>query len=436
VDVGRPAVHSSAGVAVPLPRGAKPVASRATGRRLFFAALILAAAMPVEIAEGVPIVNSLSILDVLLIVGALTLFLDLAYRPLDLGYPHLFWILCIPLAASLVSVVWSQDRSATVRTAFITAEGVVAYLLAVRELDGLSPARIVTFIRRYAYLLIIPGVLLLLHVPGFEPQVTGVKESSGEYISYFTRFSHPVLGRSNNLATVLAFLAPILLYWGHIYRDRRATIAGFVTVLAIFATLSRGTLVAFALAGLVYAAVSPKNRDERGSGFGSKIASAVILGALAVVLLYTFNPATREFFHDRLTLANVSGRSELLSVGVEKFGERPLLGYGAGVAPDGDPTLGEGVHNTYLQQVLSFGLTLGIVVGLALCATAIFFLARQRGSPLAGVIGYAVLVQLAIFLFEASFEGSVLRVLFYLSMGLSVALLRAVERETALPAHE
>jgi hypothetical protein len=106
------------------------------------------------------------------------------------------------------------------------------------------------------------------------------------------------------------------------------------------------------------------------------------------------------------------------------------------VAPDGDPTLGEGVHNTYLQQVLSFGLTLGIVVGLALCATAIFFLARQRGSPLAGVIGYAVLVQLAIFLFEASFEGSVLRVLFYLSMGLSVALLRAVERETALPAHE
>jgi O-Antigen ligase len=432
VDVARPA--SSAGVAVPLPRGARPVASRATSRRLFFAALILAAAMPVEIAEGVPIVNSLSILDVLLLVGALTLFLDLAYRPLDLGYRHLFWILCIPLAASLVSVVWSQDRSATVRTAFITAEGVVAYLLAVRELDGLSPARIVTFIRRYAYLLIIPGVLLLLHVPGFEPQVTGIKESSGEYISYFTRFSHPVLGRSNNLATVLAFLAPILLYWGHTYRDRRATIAGFVTVFAIFATLSRGTLVAFALAGLVYAAVSPKNRDERGSGFGGKIASAMIVGALAVVLLYTFNPATREFFHDRLTLANVSGRSELLSVGVEKFGERPLLGYGAGVAPD--PTLGEGVHNTYLQQVLSFGLTLGVVVGLALCATAIFFLARQRSSPLAGVIGYAVLVQLAIFLFEASFEGSVLRVLFYLSMGLSVALLRAVERETALPARE
>lgn len=433
MDVTRPAVHSSAGVAVPLPRGSRPVASRATGRRLFFAVLIFSAAMPVEIATGVPIVNSLSILDVLLIVGALTLFLDLAFRPLDLGYRHLFWILCIPFAASLVSVVWSQDRSATMRTAFITAEAVVAYLLAVRELDGLSPARIVTFIRRYAYLLIIPGVLLLLHVPGFAPQVTGVKESSGEYISYFTRLSHPVLGRSNNLATLLAFLAPILLYWGHRHQDRRTTIAGFVTVFAIFATLSRGTLLAFAIAGLVYAVVMPKNRSDRVSGLGGKVASAALIGAIAIALFYTFNPATHEFFHDRLTLANVSGRSELLSVGADKVGERPLLGYGAGVAPDDDPVLGEGVHNTYLQQVLSFGLTLGILVGLALCATAFFFLARGRASPLAGVIGYAVLVELAIFLFEASFEGSVLRVLIYLSIGLAVALLRAVERETPVP---
>ena len=427
------AVARSAGVTVPLPRRARSLTDQTARPRLFFAALLLAAAMPLELASGVPIVNSVSMLDVLLLVGGLTLLLDLAFRPLDVGYRQLFLLLCIPLAASLASVVWSQDRPTTLRTVFFTGEAVVAYLLAVRELDGVSPARIVTFMRRYAYLLIIPGLLLLLHVPGFEPQVTGVKQSSGEYISYYTRLSHPVLGRSNNLATLLAFLAPILLYWGHRYRDRRTTIAGFVTVFAIFATLSRGTLLAFAIAGLVYAVVMPKNRADRGSGLGGKVALAALIGVLAIALFYIFNPATHEFFHDRLTLANVSGRSELLSVGADKFGERPLLGYGAGVAPDGDPVLGEGVHNTYLQQVLSFGLTLGILVGLSLCATAIFFLARGRASPLAGVIGYAVLVQLAIFLFEASFEGSVLRVLFYLSIGLAVALLRAVERETPVP---
>jgi O-antigen ligase len=389
--------------------------------------------MPVEIADGVPIVNSLSILDVLLAVGALTLFLDLAFRPVDPGYRELFLILCVPLVAALASVVWSQDRPATVRTVIVTAEGLVAYLLAVRELDGLSPHRVVEFVKRYAYLVIIPGLLLLLHVPGFEPQITGVKESSGEYISYFTRLSHPVLGRSNNLATVLAFFAPILLYWGHTHRNRRITVAGFVAVLATFATLSRGTLVAFALAAVIYVAVTPRRRGESGRGVAGKVAVAVALGVLAVGLLYTLNPATHELFRDRLTLANVRGRSELLSIGLEKLGERPVLGFGAGVAPDGDPMLGEGVHNTYLQQVLSYGLLLGVLVGLALLATAGFFLARRRVTPLAGVLGYTVLVQLVIFVFEASFEGSVLRVLFYLSIGMAVALLRAVERETRVP---
>ena len=41
------------------------------------------------------------------------------------------------------------------------------------------------------------------------------------------------------------------------------------------------------------------------------------------------------------------------------------------------------------------------------------------------------MVQLVIFLFEASFEGTVLRVLFYLSIAMAAALLRSVEAESA-----
>ena len=48
----------------------------------------------------------------------------------------------------------------------------------------------------------------------------------------------------------------------------------------------------------------------------------------------------------------------------------------------------------------------------------------------AGAIAYVLIVQLVLFLFESSFEGTVLRVLFYLSIGLAVALLRAIERES------
>jgi O-antigen ligase len=89
------------------------------------------------------------------------------------------------------------------------------------------------------------------------------------------------------------------------------------------------------------------------------------------------------------------------------------------------------VHNTFVQQALYYGLPLGLVISLALCGIAGVFLARRHATAIAGVIAYALMVQLISFLFESSFEGSVLRVLFYMSVGLATALLRAVEREAA-----
>jgi O-antigen ligase len=404
-------------------------------RRIALMVVLIAAAMPVRLSQSVPVVNSVSVLDILLVLAAGTLFLDLAFRPLDTGYRELFWILCLPPILTAVSLVWSTDRPATLRTLFSYAEGVIAYLFVIRELAGIAPARIMTYIKRYAYLLIIPAVLLLLSVPGFEPQEPGLKHSSGDYISYFTRLSHPVLGRSNNLAAVLAFFAPLLIYWGHTRQDRRITRAGFITLLAIFVTLSRGTLLAFLIAGVLYALLAPRPRGVQGGSFFPKIAGIVALGALAIAIFYSLNPATNEFFGERLGAANVGGRSDLVSLSFTQIANRPLLGYGGGVIPHSAAVTAQGallepVHNTFLQQALYFGLPLGLLVSLALCATAVVFLIRRRSTPLAGVIGYALMVQLVSFLFESSFEGTVLRVLFYLSVGVATALLRSVEAES------
>jgi O-antigen ligase len=394
-------------------------------------AVLLAAAMPVRLSGSFPLINSVSILDVALIVVAFTLFLDLAFRPPDVGYPALFWLLCVPLVISTASVAWSQDRSASLRGVLIYAEALIAYLFVVRELEGLDPARVVTYIRRYAYLLIIPAVLLLLHVPGFAPQVD-YNQTSGGYLTFYYRLSHPFIGASNNLATVLAFLAPILLYWGHARHDRRATLAGFVTMLAIFLTLSRGILVAFLLAGMVYALLGSAGRRVPRAGLGSKVAVGVVLGAVAVAVFYNVNPSTREFFSGRLSLTNVDSRSELVTLSFAKIASNPVLGYGSGTGFALDPAIAGAdptfdVHNTYLQQAIYFGLPLGLVFSLSLWGTVAVFMARRWASPLAGVVAYTLLVQLVSFLFESSFEGTVLRVLFYLCLGLAVALLRAEE---------
>jgi hypothetical protein len=415
----------------PIQRGSCRSLGPRPGRpRIALMALVIAAAMPMRIYGSFPVVGSVSVLDIVLVIAATTLFLDLSFRPLDRGYRNLFWLLCVPLVASAASIAWSQDPLATVRTWFTYVEGVVAYLFVVRELGGLPPARVITYIRRYAYLLILPGVLLLLHVPGFAPEERGLSHLSGDYISYYTRLSHPVLGRSNNLATVLAFLAPLLLYWGHTRHDRRVTRAGFITLLAIFLTLSRGVLLAFAVAGLLYAPFAAGRRRLGERGFGGKVAAIVALGAISIGIFYSVNPATHKFVGDRVSIANIDARSELISMSFTKIANRPLLGYGAGATPDRDAALGPGVHDTYLQQVVYFGLPLGLLVSSALVGTAAVFLARRRVSATAGVIAYALMVQLVIGLFESSFEGTTLRVLFYLSVGLATAMLRAVEAES------
>lgn len=419
--------------------GGQPPGTLVWRGRLFLSVVLLAAAMPIRIAEGVPVVNSFSILDLLLLAAASTLFLDTSYRALDIGYRQVFWILSLPLLLSIVSFLWSQDHSATLRSALIYFEGVVAYLFVIRELNGLSPDRIVGYVARFAYLLVIPALFLLLHVPGFEPQIAeDVSRTSGEYLSYFTRLSHPVLGRSNNLAAILALLAPVLLYWGQARGNRKFTVAGFVSLAAIFLTLSRGTLLSFVVAGMLYGVYTAGSRlKPTRRSFRKKIAVVALLGGVAIATFYVVNPQTHALFKDRLTLANVSGRSDLISDAWAKIENRPFLGYGGGVAPDGDTVLREGVHNTYLQQILDFGIPLGLAISVVLCSLAVFFLAHRRRVAVAGVLGYTVMVELVSFLFESTFEGTVLRVLIYMYVGIAVALLRSVEAskfETIAPA--
>jgi O-antigen ligase len=400
-------------------------------------AVLLAAAMPARISDSFPLVHSLSILDILLIIAGVTLFLDLAFHPLDPGYRPLFRILCVPVLISFVSLAWSQDRGQTVRSLIIYLEGLIAYLFVVRELDGLPANRIIGYLARYAVLLVIPGVLLLLHVPGFAPQVpSNLSHSAGDYLSYYSRFSHPVLGRSNNIAAVLAFFPAILIYWGQTRQARGVTVAGVIAAVAIFLTLSRGTLLSFLIGGLLYAAL-PRSSVGSTTRWRRTIITILAAGAVGIAVLYVANPATHDFFGGRFGSANISGRFSLISMAVPKLAARPFLGYGAGVTPDGDPQLAEGIHDTYLQQALYFGLPLALAVSVALWGIAAFFLSRRRAIPLAGVIGYTIMVQLLSFIFESSLEGTVLRVLFYLSVGLGAGLLRAIESElhqsTTLP---
>lgn len=404
--------------------------------------VLLAAAMPVRIADQFGVVNSVSILDLILIGAAAALYGHaMLSRQVNMGDVRLFRLLCVPLVISLVSFAWSQDQAATTRAILIYAEGVIAYLFVVWQLQDATPDRVLTYMKRYVYLVILPGILLLLHFPGFAPEEQGISPTSNDYVGYFTRLSHPVLGRSNNLATVLAFFIPVLLYWGVRHHNRRFSRAALIGLIAVFLTLSRGVILALVICGGLYL-LSGLQRRSASPGHGWLMVRGVVASILLVggtfLLLYEANPETgQSFTASRLSLVNINDRLHLASLGINKVFLHPLLGYGAGVTADNDPLL-QSVHNTYLQQLIYFGIPLGAVVCASLLGIAVFFFRRRPRTGLSRILGYSIVVQLLIFTFEASFEGTVLRVLFYMSVGLAIALLRSAEAqdETLTPSDE
>ena len=400
--------------------------------RIALMLVLVVAAMPVRLPIPVPIVGSASILDVVLLAMLGSLLLDLPWRPLDWGYRPLGALLSVAPVISAISLVWSQDRAATLNSTIAYVEALVAYLFVIRELEGVTPQRVITYIQRYALLVTIPGVLLLLGVPGFAPQEPGLSETSGDYISYFTRLSHPVLGRSNSLATVLVMLVPPLLYWGHTRKNLPATMVGTLTLFALVATQSRGVALAAAIAGLGYLVLMRRPAGRPRRRVLGKVVVATIGLAAGAAAMYELNAPTREFAGARLSTENVTLRAELYRQASEAVMARPLLGYGEDAASSTNGALAVDVHNSYVQQMVNFGLPLGILAGLAIAAIPVVFLMRRAVNPLAGAAGFAVLTEIIAFSFESSYEGAVLRVIFYLSLGLLAGLLRAVESETSL----
>ena len=143
------------------------------------------------------------------------------------------------------------------------------------------------------------------------------------------------------------------------------------------------------------------------------------------MLVGALNPPTRQYVASRFNSDNVTARIDMLEEAWERARPVPargssglpawLTGGGGGIGPD--------VHNTFVQQVLSFGPVLGLVICVALIVTGVWWYRRNRSqlSLTAPIHGIGVVAILTSFLFESSFEGSLLRPLIWLGWGLLVA---------------
>jgi O-antigen ligase len=391
-------------------------------------ALILAAAMPLRIRIGFAVFGSFTILDVaLLLAAARVLFGSLSrYGRVPLGDRWITLLLAVPLAVCIVSLLWTEDLRATVRSIAIFAEAMVAYWVVLSVFGGLTANQLFTRVSLLVTLLLTGSLLSVLQISGFAPQIPpDMRLGSPEHIdlitTYYARLSNPFYGLSNDFASVLALYVFPLLAWGVVTKQLRFSFLAALVFTGIMLTFSRGVALATIIGG-VFLTVSQRRESAR---WIPGLALGVILLAAVGYGYYALNPAVQTYLIDRLSGATIEARQTIIFRTIELIIDAPALGYGGGVIPD--PLLKDGVHNTYLQQIVYYGIPLGF-----LCSAALWLLAARfwflpirfpRVRIMASAIGASVLIQLMVFLVETSFEATLPKTAFYFFVALGWLIL-------------
>jgi len=393
--------------------------------------LVVAAAFPVRLRYSFAVFGSFTVLDVVFVLlsGATAFYLLITGEAPRTGDRKVALLLAVPFIICFLSLAWSDDAPATLRQVGIFSEAIVAYWVAVNVFRQMSTHRLFLYTAAFVALLLLGSVLSLIQVPGFQPPTYGLEEGTREYYTfltaYYARLGNPFYGLSNDFASVLSLFVLPLLAWGVSSRKALYLIVSAAAFAGLVLTQSRGVIAATLLGGLLFLVVQ-RRRLRR-------MLPAVVIGSAMMLgfgyFYYRLNEAVQVYLGDRLQITTIEARREILSAGWRHLGDSPIIGFGAGVVPEGDPLVADGVHNTYLQQMLYYGVPLGLAATGALWLVAIRFLRWPvRPNDISGMIatsvGLSVLVQLAIFLGETSFEATLPKTAFYFFIGLSVAILR------------
>ena len=388
--------------------------------------------MPLRLRYSIGVFGSFTLLDVAIVAIGFFTFVSLIIRggSLRRGDPAVGLLLAVPLFVCALSIMWSDDLNATFRQSGILAEAVLAYWLAINLFRNITADGVFRYMALFVMLLFLGSLLSLLQVHGFQPATNDLVEGSPEYLAflaaYYARLGNPFYGLSNDFATVLALFIFPFLAWSGITKRPPYMVLSALSFAAVVLTQSRGALVATIVGGVVFL----WTQRRRFTRWLPSFILGMVVTTSAGYIYYKLSEPVQTYLADRLAMTNIQDRMELLSAAFDRLSDAPVLGYGGGVLPGGDAQLADGVHNTYLQQMLYYGIPLGVFITLALSLVAVrFFRWPVRGpigGTLASAVGVTVLVQLIAYLGETSFEATLPKTAFYLVVALCVIALQGV----------
>jgi len=351
---------------------------------------------------------------------------------------RLFLLLSLPLVVGVFSLSWAQNLIQPTKYLVSFAEAMLAYYFAVTVFTALAPNAAARAISGMVLLLLAGSLLSYLNAPGFDPEQIYFQNYQDDLqaaflASYYSRLSHPFVGLSNAFASVLSFYLFLLWTYGRASGKNFYIFMAGLTFIAILATFSRGVIIAVVLAGLVFVKIQ---KVKIRLSIARLIVGVSLIGFLLAFLflapsgrdLVGYDLSVAASLESRMSIDNLEGRFEIIDYAWERIAERPLLGYGAGVKAGDSELLETTAHNAFIEQLLNYGIPLGLLLCVSFIFVMLYFfdvrhLSRQQAVVSKGV-GIAVLSQLLVFFSQASFEGYLLKVIYYFSIGLGVVLVR------------
>ncbi len=376
--------------------------------------MVLLAAHPVRVPLGS---ETVSVFDLALVpLGLVFVVRRLAGRRMEWGPRIVLVALIVQFAVTLLSMTWTVSSGETLVATIVAAEALVVYLLVLDFGTGRPAGQLAGLLGVYSLLLVASSTATFVGLPGFEPPAT-----AEDPWGWTARLSHSLIGKSNNLATLLVLIAPVVWYAGRLLDRMWLKVTALITVAAIALTLSRGAMLALVVMAGVWFLTKPGSRwaraRQRSQRVGTVVVTvlAVVGGSVLVLLGLTAVQGRGVSLDGRLSLDD-NGRFALYRQALERASER-LLGFGPG-ASEVD------VHNTYLQALVDSGVIFGTLFVVSLAMLVVPWFARAYRSVSEGtrrITGLAFVGLLVICMVESSYEGTLLRQLMWLVLALIVA---------------
>lgn len=376
--------------------------------------MVLLAAHPVRIPLGS---ETVSVFDLALVpLGLLFMVRRLSKRQMEWGPRIVLVALITQFTITLLSMTWTVSPSETLVTTVVAAEALAVYLLVMDFSTGCSPTHIAGLLGLYALLLVASSVATFVGVPGFDPPST-----AEDPWGWTVRLSHSLIGKSNNLATLLVLIFPVVWHAGKVFDRMWLRATSWITLAATVLTLSRGAMLAVGIMASIWFLVTPtlrrpwSRRRTRRTSNALATGLVVLIGGVLVLFGLTAAEGRGASLNNRFSLGD-NGRFALYSEALGRISER-FLGFGPG-ASEVD------VHNTYLQSLVDFGVFFGLLFVASFAILLAPWFMKVYGSASEATrktVGVAFAGALFIYMVESSYEGTLLRQLMWFVLALAVA---------------